>query len=100
MDLKEKQNYSARLTPREKEILTWTAEGKTCFEISLMLSISEETARTHIKNVCNKLNAVNKTQATTIALMLGLIEPYSGSDAFPAQQILSSDNQTRYPPFG
>jgi LuxR family quorum sensing-dependent transcriptional regulator len=63
------------LTAREIEILTWTARGKTRWEISCILSISEETVKTHLEHVCQKLQAQNKTQATAIALINGLILP-------------------------
>jgi DNA-binding CsgD family transcriptional regulator len=61
------------LTPREAEIMIWTAHGKTCLEISILLSVSEETIRMHVKNVCRKLKAVNKTHATVLALVNNLI---------------------------
>lgn len=66
---------SVRLTPREIEIMTWTAHGKTRWEISKVLTISEETVKVHIENVCRKLNASNKTHATAVALIHGLIAP-------------------------
>ncbi len=67
----------ARLSPREAEVLTWTAEGKTCFEISLMLNIAEETVRSHVKNACQRLDAANKVQAVAVAMTLGLIVPFA-----------------------
>ncbi len=36
---------------REKEILKWTAEGKTSAEIAMILSISENTVNFHQKNI-------------------------------------------------
>ncbi len=69
--IKEKSHY--RLTPREIEVLHWLKEGKTSWEISKILQISERTAIFHINNVKTKLNAVNRTQAVAIALGKGLI---------------------------
>jgi DNA-binding CsgD family transcriptional regulator len=63
----------AQLSPREMEVLKWTACGKTCSEISHFLALSSETVRSHLKGVCRKLNATNKTHATAIALVFGLI---------------------------
>lgn len=40
---------------REKEILKWTAEGKTSAEIAMILSISENTVNFHQKNMQKKL---------------------------------------------
>lgn len=48
---------------REKEILRWTAEGKTSAEIAMILSISENTVNFHQKNMQKKINAPNKTQS-------------------------------------
>lgn len=61
------------LTAREKEILRWTAEGKTSFEISLILAISERTVNFHINNAILKLGASNKTQAAVKAAALGML---------------------------
>lgn len=71
-----RDNYSGRplqLSPRETEVLKWTACGKTSGEISDLLSITEDTVNAHIKNACLKLDASNKTHATAIALMHGVI---------------------------
>jgi DNA-binding CsgD family transcriptional regulator len=65
-----------KLTPRETQVITFTAYGKTRSEISQILSISEETVKAYIERTCRKLNAVNKTHAATVALTLGLISPY------------------------
>ena len=61
------------LTPREQEVLIWSAEGKTTWETSLILSISDATVRFHIKNAVVKLEASNKTNAVTKAILYGLI---------------------------
>lgn len=61
------------LTTREKEVLRWTADGKTVEQIAEILAISERTVRFHIRNVSNKLGAANKTAATVQAVLLGLI---------------------------
>ncbi|CDL45784.1 N-3-oxohexanoyl-L-homoserine lactone quorum-sensing transcriptional activator @ N-3-oxooctanoyl-L-homoserine lactone quorum-sensing transcriptional activator [Escherichia coli ISC41] len=52
---------------REKEILKWTAEGKTSAEIAMILSISENTVNFHQKNMQKKINAPNKTQVACYA---------------------------------
>ncbi len=61
------------LSPREMEVLKWTACGKTCAEISSFLDLSEETIRSQIKSLCKKLNASNKTQAIAVALTHGIL---------------------------
>lgn len=60
------------MTPREKEVLRWTAEGKTSQEIAAILLISERTVKFHINNLVSKLKAVNKTQAAVKAIALGM----------------------------
>ncbi|MDD3182679.1 MAG: LuxR family transcriptional regulator [Alphaproteobacteria bacterium] len=64
---------SFKLTPREVDVLTWTACGKTAWEISEILSLSEDTVREYIKNACRALNTNNKTHAIAVALVNGLI---------------------------
>jgi LuxR family quorum sensing-dependent transcriptional regulator len=64
-----------RLTPRELEIMTWTARGKTCADIGQILGIADETVMKHIRNACAKLNASNKTHATAVAVLQRLIVP-------------------------
>ncbi|MBD8163283.1 transcriptional regulator SdiA [Erwinia persicina] len=61
------------LSEREREILKWTAEGKTSAEISLILSISENTVNFHQKNMQKRFNAPNKTQVASYAAAIGLI---------------------------
>ncbi|WP_013610272.1 autoinducer binding domain-containing protein [Vibrio nigripulchritudo] len=61
------------LTPREIEILKWSAEGKTASETSMILSISERTVTFHITNAVKKLNTCNKTSAVIKAVTLGLV---------------------------
>lgn len=63
----------AHLTPREIEVLTWTANGKTRWEISEILNISEETVKNHVENACVRLGTSNKTHAVALALVQGLI---------------------------
>lgn len=61
------------MTAREKEVLRWTAEGKTAYEISQILAVSERTINFHINNVVLKLGASNKTQAAVKAAALGML---------------------------
>lgn len=61
------------LTPREREVLKWTADGKTSSEISEIMNISMPTVNFHIGNAVLKLNVTNKTAAVVQALMRGLL---------------------------
>jgi len=61
------------LKEREREVLRWTAVGKTSSEIGVILGISTRTVNFHITAILAKLDAVNKTQAVIRALMLGML---------------------------
>lgn len=64
----------AAVTPRETEILQHMARGRTNREIAAALHISENTVKTHISNLYQKLEVNDRTEAVTTALRLGLIE--------------------------
>lgn len=61
------------LTDREREVLRWSAAGKTAEEISKILGITERTVTFHVTSSLCKLNVTNKTQAVAKALLLKLI---------------------------
>ncbi len=63
------------LTDRESECLVWTARGKTSWEISQILSISERTVNFHTQNAMHKLDAYSKHHAVVRAIMSRLIVP-------------------------
>lgn len=63
------------LSPREKEVLKWLIEGKSSWDISGILHISKNTVNFHIKNLFQKLEVVNRTQAVSEALRRKII-PY------------------------
>ncbi|WP_397417835.1 LuxR C-terminal-related transcriptional regulator [Phenylobacterium sp.] len=52
-----------RLTARERGVLTWVAEGKSDWEIGMILGLSETTVRFHVDNARRKLGAANRTHA-------------------------------------
>jgi DNA-binding NarL/FixJ family response regulator len=54
---------SARLTPREEEILKLLAQGYVTKEIADKLGISYYTSQTHLKNIYEKLHVRSKTEA-------------------------------------
>jgi DNA-binding NarL/FixJ family response regulator len=61
------------LSQRELEVLTLAAIGLTNKAIAQRLFISDKTARNHIVNCLTKLNAKDRTEATTIAVRRGII---------------------------
>jgi DNA-binding CsgD family transcriptional regulator len=63
------------LTDREKQCLLWSAEGKTTWETSHILGVSERTVVFHLQNAAGKLKVVKRQQAVARAVSLGLISP-------------------------
>jgi DNA-binding CsgD family transcriptional regulator len=66
---------SHSLTPREREILSWVAKGKSAKLISEILNIAKRTVDEHVQTASRKLGATNRAQAVAIALLHRLIEP-------------------------
>ena len=62
-----------RLTPRERECLSWVAAGKTDWEISQILNIAEQTVHEYVQNAMTKLNATTRAQAVAVAIFTRLI---------------------------
>ena len=63
------------LTERELYVLRLVASGATNSEIAVKLSISINTVKSHLKNILEKLQLDNRTQAATYALQHGLVSP-------------------------
>jgi LuxR family transcriptional activator of bioluminescence operon len=63
------------LTKRELECLFWACEGKTAWEISQIVGVSERTVLFHLNNSTSKLGAVNRQHAVALAIKKGLIKP-------------------------
>lgn len=63
----------ARLTPREREVLTGITRGRSNREIGRDLSVSDETVKTHVSSVLAKLGLADRTQAAIFALRHGIV---------------------------
>ena len=63
-----------KLTEREIEILNWLKEGKSSWEISVILNCSERVVNFHAGNIIKKLNVMNRTHAVVIALKHNIIK--------------------------
>ena len=62
------------LTPKEIEVLRLIAAGNANKEIAAQLSVTEETVKSRVKNILDKLGANDRTHAVTIGLKRGIIE--------------------------
>jgi len=62
-----------KLSPRERECVTLSAQGATHQEMAVSLSISPRTARFHVENAKKKLEARNMPHLVAIAIRGGWI---------------------------
>lgn len=67
------RNRLESLTGRETELLALLARGESNKEIAGILTLSEETVKTHVRNILGKLQARDRTEAVTVALRRGII---------------------------
>lgn len=61
----------ADLTPREREVLQWTADGKSAQDIADILTLSKSAVDFHLANSIRKLKVPNKTAAVARAALQG-----------------------------
>jgi DNA-binding NarL/FixJ family response regulator len=61
------------LTPRETEVITLMSTGLTNAQIASRIGRAEETVKVHVKNILQKLDARDRTEAVTIAARRGFI---------------------------
>ena len=62
------------LTPKEVDVLQLIAAGNANKEIAAQLSVTEETVKSRVKNILEKLRANDRTHAVTIGLKRGIID--------------------------
>jgi DNA-binding NarL/FixJ family response regulator len=64
---------SEKLSERELQVLKEMAAGKRNKEIGAELSIAEDTVKMHVKNILEKLQVSDRTEAVTVALRRGIL---------------------------
>jgi DNA-binding NarL/FixJ family response regulator len=74
LSLRTPASSAETLTPREREVITLVAEGRTNREIGRRLGVAERTARTHVSNILTKLGLASRTQAAMWAVREGLVD--------------------------
>jgi len=62
------------LTPRETDVLRLVAGGNANKEIAARLSLTEETVKSHVRNIMAKLGANDRTHAVAIGVKRGIID--------------------------
>jgi DNA-binding NarL/FixJ family response regulator len=70
---REAQLASARLTPREREVLKALAEGSSDKEIAQQLHVGVGTVHSHVTNILSKLEVSSRLQALVFAVRHGLV---------------------------
>jgi DNA-binding CsgD family transcriptional regulator len=70
----EQSTTKIELSKRERECLRWTAEGKSSWDIGMILKISDNTVNFHIKNAMRKLGTTSRTVAVVKAIRHNFIE--------------------------
>ena len=64
---------SEKLSERELQVLKQIALGKRNKEIGAALNIAEDTVKMHVKNIFEKLQVSDRTEAVTVALRRGIL---------------------------
>lgn len=64
---------SPRLSLRETEVLKWIKEGKSSWEISVILSCSKRVIDFHVANIKTKLGAVTRAQCVAKSIENGIV---------------------------
>ena len=65
---------SAILSPRQRECLYWTAQGKSSSDIGAILRISARTVDFHILECCGRLGVRTRVQAVAEAVRRSLLD--------------------------
>jgi two-component system, NarL family, nitrate/nitrite response regulator NarL len=66
-------NSDSGLSLREMEVLECLSQGLTTAQIATELYISENTVKTHVRHILEKLEAANRAEAVSKATLMGLI---------------------------
>jgi DNA-binding NarL/FixJ family response regulator len=73
VNLEQSRAPDGGLSSREMEVLECLAMGKTTAQISGELYISDNTVKTHVRHILEKLEASNRAEAVSKAIQMGLI---------------------------
>jgi DNA-binding NarL/FixJ family response regulator len=71
---KNENDLLGELTPREKEILYWLAQGLSNSEVARRMVLSEKTVKNHVSHMLKKLDIRDRTQAAIMAWKVGFAQ--------------------------
>ena len=69
------ESARARLTEIEAEVLSCLSQGRPNKDIAFLMKISEASVKMHVRLICRKLDAKNRTHAVSLAKAEGLLGP-------------------------
>ena len=69
------QGRAARLTPRERDCVSWACAGKSSKEIGDLLNIATATVNEYLRSAQRKLGASNRAQTVARSFLLNEIDP-------------------------
>lgn len=75
---KNNREIESVLSSREMDVLDCLAQGKTTIQIAGQLYISENTVKSHVRHILEKLDAANRAEAVSKAVQMGLVGPKPG----------------------
>ena len=68
------------LTQRERDVVRWSAEGKTVEDTGAILGISPHTVGEHLKNIRKKLGTSNGAHTVAVAIRIGELDIYASAE--------------------
>jgi len=75
----------SQLSSREIEIMEWVRQGKTNYEIAMILNISSFTVKNHMQRILRKLNVTNRAQASAKVEQLQALRPAGAKETWGGQ---------------
>lgn len=75
LDLLQPRLPTIKLSQREIDVLLWASRGKTTWETSEILALSQATVGEYLSQAQKKIGANSKTQAIALAILHGIIVP-------------------------